>query len=90
MFQEQGNRKAFSPGACFRLPADIRRVAFRKLRMLHHARVLKDVALPPGNRLEVLIGKRRGQCSIRVNDQWRICFAWDNGNAYNVELVDYH
>ena len=65
-------------------------MAFRKLRMLHHASVLKDVTLPPGNRLEVLIGKRRGQYSIRVNDQWRICFVWDNGNAYDVELVEYH
>jgi proteic killer suppression protein len=89
-FKNKETERLFHREPAFRLPADIRRVAFRKLRMQHHARVLKDVAHPPGNRLEVLIGKRRGQYSIRVNDQWRICFVWDNGNAYDVELVDYH
>ncbi len=70
--------------------AAIERVALRKLRLLHIAKELKDLAAPPANRLEALKGDRRGQHSIRVNDQWRLCFVWRDGDAYDVEIVDYH
>jgi proteic killer suppression protein len=73
-----------------RLPQDIQPVALRKLRMLNQARVLSDIRVPPGNRLEALKGARRGQHSIRINDQWRICFAWREGGPSDVEIVDYH
>jgi len=66
------------------------RIARRKLLYLHRARSLQDLRVPPGNRLETLKGDRRGQLSIRINDQWRICFIWNNGDAYEVEIVDYH
>jgi toxin HigB-1 len=68
----------------------VQQVALRKLRMLASAATLDDLRVPPGNRLEVLRGDRRGQHSIRVNDQWRICFVWRDGGADDVELVDYH
>jgi proteic killer suppression protein len=68
----------------------IERVALRKLQQLDFARQLADLAAPPGNRLEALKGSRKGQHSIRINDQWRICFVWRDGDAYNVEIVDYH
>ncbi len=66
------------------------RVAQRKLRQLDQARELRDLAVPPQNRLEALKGDRRGQYSIRINDQWRICFRWVAGNAQDVEIVNYH
>jgi len=68
----------------------IERVALRKLRQLDAAVELRDLTAPPGNRLEALHGDRRGQYSIRINDQWRICFVWRGGDAYDVEIVDYH
>ena len=68
----------------------VERMAGRKLRQLDSATELRDLASPPGNRLEALHGDRRGQYSIRINDQWRICFYWREGDAYNVEIVDYH
>ncbi len=68
----------------------IERGALRKLRMLHAARALQDLASLPGNRLEALRGGRSGQHSIRINDQWRICFVWRDGNAHEVEIADYH
>ena len=73
-----------------RLPTDIQQVARRKLRMLNNARALNDLRIPPANRLEALHGQRVGQHSIRINDQWRICFVWDQGVALDVEIVDYH
>ena len=73
-----------------RFPQKIHRVALRKLRMLHRAQSLQDLRVPPGNRLESLKGKRKGQYSIRINDQFRICFAWRSGDALAVEIVDYH
>jgi proteic killer suppression protein len=73
-----------------RLPPDIQNTARRKLEYLHRARKLDDLRMPPGNRLEALAGNRKGRHSIRVNDQWRICFAWHDGNAADVEIVDYH
>ena len=66
------------------------RVAQRKLRQLDIATNLRDLAAPPGNHLEALRGDREGQHSIRINDQWRICFVWRDGDAYDVEIVDYH
>ena len=68
----------------------IERPARRKLLYLSQARSLEDLRVPPGNRLEALKGDRRGQHSIRINDQWRICFRWHEGHAYDVEIVDYH
>lgn len=73
-----------------RLPPDIQSVALRKLRLLNQARVLQDLRVPPGNRLEALKGSRAGQHSIRINDQWRICFVWQDGGPSNVDIVDYH
>lgn len=73
-----------------KLPADIQPAALRKLRMLNQARVLEDLRVPPGNRLEALRGTRSGQHSIRINNQWRICFIWHDSGASDVEIVDYH
>ncbi|NCT66007.1 MAG: type II toxin-antitoxin system RelE/ParE family toxin [Rhodanobacteraceae bacterium] len=73
-----------------RLPADIQQAARRKLRMLHNAANLDDLRVPPANRLEALKGNRAGQHSIRINNQWRICFRWEDGDAHDVEIVDYH
>ncbi len=73
-----------------RLPQRLHRVILRKLRMLHRAQTLQDLRVPPGNRLEVLKGDRKGQHSIRVNDQFRVCFVWRSGDAFDVEVVDYH
>ena len=73
-----------------RLPGDIQPVALRKLRLLNQAVVLGDLRVPPGNRLEALRGGRAGQHSIRINDQWRICFRWTEGGPADVEIVDYH
>ncbi|SIR08260.1 proteic killer suppression protein [Rhizobium sp. RU20A] len=71
-------------------PADLARRAVVKLTLLDNARELRDLLAPPGNRLEALRGNRSGQHSIRINDQWRICFTWSDGGAENVEIVDYH
>ena len=73
-----------------KLPADIQRVAQRKLRQIHAAEDLADLRVPPGNRLEPLKGDRAGQHSIRINDQWCVCFVWRDGGAEDVEIVDYH
>lgn len=73
-----------------KFPGDVQDRGLRKLRQLDAARSLDDLRNPPGNRLETLKGDRRGQMSIRINDQWRICFVWDAGDAVNVEIVDYH
>ena len=73
-----------------RLPGDIQRVARRKLRMLDNAASLEDLRIPPANRLEALKGDRKGPYSIRINDEWRVCFRWKDGDAFEVEIVDYH
>lgn len=73
-----------------RLPGDIQPAALRKLRLINAARRVDDLRIPPGNRLEALKGDRAGQWSIRINDQWRICFRWRDGGADDVEIVDYH
>ena len=81
LFNRQRSRK---------LPPDLQRVALRKLVMLDAAARLEDLRVSPANRLEKLKGDREGQWSIRINDQWRVCFTWRDGNAHNVEIVDYH
>jgi len=72
------------------VPQDVLTIGKRKLVQLHHARSLDDLRAPPGNRLERLAGNRAGQHSIRINDQWRVCFVWRDGDAIDVEIVDYH
>jgi proteic killer suppression protein len=79
-------RRAFSR----KLPTNIQTKAYRKLAFLHSATRLEDLLIPPSNRLEKLRGDRDDQYSIRINSQWRICFVWEDGNAYDVEIVDYH
>jgi proteic killer suppression protein len=73
-----------------KLPTAIQRIAARKLKLLNDSVELNDLRVPPANRLEALKGIRKGQHSIRINDQWRICFQWHKGNASDVEIVDYH
>lgn len=89
-FKDAEAKKIFERVASRRLPADIQRTARRKLVMLNHACELNDLRVPPGNRLEALRGDREGQHSIRINQQWRICFRWVGQNAEDVEIVDYH
>lgn len=83
-------KKIYLGQVSVRLPADIQRTARRKLLYLDDAEDLQDLLAPPGNRLEKLKADRAGQYSIRINDQWRICFEWINNQAKNVEIVDYH
>jgi len=83
-------KKLFNREFSRKLPQDIQRAARRKLEILDAAEVLQDLRIPPSNRLEKLSGDRKGQHSIRINDQWRICFEWRRGDAYNVEIADYH
>ncbi|MEA3440039.1 MAG: type II toxin-antitoxin system RelE/ParE family toxin [Chloroflexota bacterium] len=82
--------KIFRGQVSTKLPFDIQRTARRKLLYLSDAEDLRDLKAPPGNRLEKLMGDRTGQYSIRINDQWRICFGWKVSKAHNVEIVDYH
>ena len=89
-FRDRNTERLFRRQAVKRLGADVQRVALRKLRMLDAATTLDDLRVPPANRLEKLKGDRAGQHSIRVNRQWRVCFRWRAGDAYDVEIVDYH
>ena len=89
-FKSKETEKVFNRERSQKLPSDIQQVALRKLRMLNRAVTVQDLRVPPANRLEKLSGDRTGQYSIRINDQWRICFEWDAGDAQNVEIVDYH
>ena len=89
-FRDAETEKSFHRQVSHRLPNNIQQVALRKLRMLNNAQTLQDLRVPPANRLERLIGDRVGQYSIRVNDQWRICFEWADGDALEVEIIDYH
>jgi len=82
--------KIFSGKHSARFPAEIQRTALRKLTQIHGAASLNFLHIPPANRLEKLEGNRSGQWSIRINDPWRVCFKWLDGNAYDVEIVDYH
>ncbi len=89
-FADRPTEEVFARRVNRRLPADIQPVAYRKLRMLNNAETLVDLHVPPANRLEKLKGDREGQYSIRINDRWRICFEWRSGDAYEVEIADYH
>jgi proteic killer suppression protein len=89
-FADQETEKIFNRRFSRKLPPEIQRNARRKLEVLNVAKVLDDLRVPPGNRLEKLVGDRAGQHSIRINQRWRICFIWRRGDAYNVEIVDYH
>jgi proteic killer suppression protein len=89
-FKDSETGKIYFRERSRKLPPDIQQVALRKLRMLNNAKNIKDLSIPPANRLEKLSGSRTGQYSIRINDRWRICFAWQGGNAIDVEITDYH
>ncbi len=89
-FRDKETQKIFERQRSRKLPSDIQQVALRKLRMLNRSQTLQELRIPPANRLERLSGDRDGQYSIRINDQWRICFEWQDGDAINVEIVDYH
>ncbi len=89
-FRDKETEKVFRRCFSTKLPSDIQRIAFRKLRYLDGAEELQDLRIFPANRLEKLSGDREGQWSIRINDQWRICFVWRDGQASEVEIVDYH
>ena len=89
-FKCKETEKIFNRLVSRKFPNDIQRVALRKLRMLNRAVTLQDLLVPPGNRLEELKGNRKGQHSIRINNQWRICFKWVKNDAHDVEIVDYH
>lgn len=89
-FRDADTELLWKTGKSRRIPASIRRSAARKLMVLNAALELSNLTVPPGNRLEALVGGRKGQHSIRVNDQYRICFVWEAGNARDVEIVDYH
>ncbi|MGN8160723.1 type II toxin-antitoxin system RelE/ParE family toxin [Salinisphaera sp. RV14] len=89
-FRDREAERIWRGRASRKLPADIQNVARRKLRMLDNAATLDDLRVPPANRLEALKGKRSGQHSIRINQQWRLCFIWNDGQIDDVEIVDYH
>lgn len=89
-FKDKEAQKIFERQRSRKLPSDIQQVALRKLRMLNRAETLQDLKVPPANRLEPLKGDRQGQYSIRINNQWRICFSWEEGEVIDVEIVDYH
>jgi len=89
-FADKETEKLFQRTFSRKLPQNVQRAARMKLEVLDAAEVLQDLRVPPGNRLEKLSGDREGQHSIRINDQWRICFVWKEGNAHEVEITDYH
>jgi proteic killer suppression protein len=89
-FRDRETERIWNGQRSRRLPGDMQDVALRKLRQLNRAQRLDDLRIPPDNRLEALAGNRRGQHSIRINDQWRICFVWVQGEVQDVEICDYH
>jgi len=89
-FADKETEKVFKRQFSRKLPVDIQRAARRKLEVLEAAEQLQDLRIPPANRLEKLSGNRKGQYSIRINQQWRVCFEWREKDAYHVEIVDYH
>jgi proteic killer suppression protein len=89
-FRDRETERIWNGEFSRRLPHEIQDIARRKLRMINNARIIADLRVPPANRLEALKGNRAGQYSIRINDQWRICFRFANGQASDVEIVDYH
>ena len=89
-FKDKETEKVYSREGSRKLPIDIQQVALRKLRMINNAKTLNDLRIPPANNLEKLKGNREGQHSVRINDQWRVCFKWKDGEAQEVEITDYH
>ncbi|OHD79165.1 MAG: plasmid maintenance system killer protein [Spirochaetes bacterium RIFOXYC1_FULL_54_7] len=89
-FNDKEARKIWDGFYSKRYPKEIQRIGLRKLVLIHRAKDILDLRVPPGSRLEQLSGDRKGQYSIRINDQWRICFYWNNGAASEVEIADYH
>jgi proteic killer suppression protein len=89
-FKDRDTKRIFERFYSKKFPPNIQQTALRKLRMLNRAEDLNDLSVPPGNRLEALKGGRKGQHSIRINDQWRICFIWQDKDAVDVEITDYH
>ncbi len=89
-FKNKETEKIFNRKRSSKLPSDIQQIALRKLRIINRVQNLQELKIPPANRLEKLKGERFGQYSIRINNQWRICFEWQDDNAFNVEIVDYH
>jgi proteic killer suppression protein len=89
-FNGAETQKVYQRERSRKLPSNIQQVALRKLRMINNAININDLRIPPANHLEKLSGNREGQYSIRINNQWRICFEWKSGNAFNVEITDYH
>lgn len=89
-FADNDTKRLFRGIRPKKLPNDILKRGARKLLYIHAAEDIQDLRVPPGNRLEKLKGDRSGQWSIRINDQWRICFVWQDGHAYDVEIMDYH
>ena len=89
-FADPETERVFGRERSRRLPPHLQRAAYKKLVLIHAAEAIQDLRLPPGNRLEKLAGDRVGQYSIRINDRWRICFAWRDQDAYDVEIADYH
>jgi len=89
-FRDKDTERIWNREPAKRLSAELQRTTLRKLVAVDGAEALQDLRIPPGNRLEKLSGSRYGQLSIRINDQWRICFIWKDGNAHEVEIVDYH
>lgn len=89
-FKDKETQKIWEEIYSKSFPKDIQRIGLRKLILIHRAKDINDLMVPPGNRLEQLSGDRKGQYSIRINDQWRICFFWNSGAASEVEITDYH
>ncbi len=89
-FKDKETEKVYSREGSRKLPVDIQQIALRKLRMINNAKNVNDLRIPPANNLEKLKGDREGQLSIRINDQWRVCFKWKDGDAHEVEIADYH
>ena len=89
-FRDKETEKIFNRQLSDKLPQNIQCIARKKLVILDAVPELNDLRIPPGNQLEALKGDRKGQHSIRINDQWRICFKWSDGDAYDVEITDYH
>jgi proteic killer suppression protein len=89
-FRDKETERLWRSGRSRRLPSDLQRRAFKRLAILNAAVTLDNLKVPPGNQLEALRGNRAGQNSIRVNDQYRVCFVWRDGNAFEAEIVDYH
>jgi proteic killer suppression protein len=89
-FSDYDTELLWQTGKSRHIPANLRTSALKKLAILHWATSLDDLKAPPGNRLEALTGDRKGQHSVRINDQYRLCFVWQDGDALNVEIVDYH